>query len=74
MHPIKRKKKRKLFNLEEIMCVSICSLMWARPTTCGPLMYDKLSYGEKPQEEGGREGKKEPAEERREGRAIPSLC
>ncbi len=45
-------KKKKLFNLEEIMCVSICSLMWLQSTACGPLMYDN-SHMVKPQEEAG---------------------
>lgn len=42
--------KKTLFNLEEIMCVSICSLMWVQSTTCGPLMYDN-SHMVQPQEE-----------------------
>lgn len=50
MHPIKKKKK--LFNLEEIMCVSVCSPMWLQSTTCGPLMYDN-THMVKPREEAG---------------------
>lgn len=45
-------KKKKLFNLEEIMCVSVCSPMWLQSTTCGPLMYDN-THMVRPREEAG---------------------
>lgn len=43
------------------MCVSICSLMWLQPTTCGPLMYDNSHMAEPQEEAGGRS--QEPEEE-----------